>query len=89
MDLYLCPYPRLDHSTQTISLSTVRRNTEISFNVRRWYNNRATFFGEIHRKDVWHMDLRRFIEAVGAGVVGHYVCELADAVVKLIIDWLI
>ena len=32
------------------------------------------------------MDLYRFLEAIGATVVGHYVCKAIDYVVKLIKD---
>ena len=31
------------------------------------------------------MNLRRFVEAVGASVVGYYVCKAVDFVVKLIL----
>ena len=31
------------------------------------------------------MAFKRFVEAVGASVVGHYVCKLAEYVVKLIL----
>ena len=34
------------------------------------------------------MDVLTFIEAVGATVVGHYVCKAVDYAIKSIRDWL-
>ena len=34
------------------------------------------------------MEVRDPVQAVVASMIGNYACKLADAVVKLIIDWL-
>lgn len=61
----------------------------ISFDGWKLYNGHARhLLANTLREEVIAMTVREFAQAVVAGMIGHYACNIIDDVVKLIIDWL-
>ena len=53
------------------------------------YNTHARhLLANMLREEVIAMTVRDFAQAIVAGMIGHYACNIIDDVVKLIIDWL-
>ena len=73
---YICMLPR--------PRAAVNNQPPVALSAQMFYNASAPF-GDIIEREVICMNVGRFIEAVGASVVGYYFCKALDYVVTLLI----